>query len=116
MRSLRVMLIVAAVAGLLCAGQAVLASNCTLTYANFGQAFLGKYCNTCHASTLSGGQRRGAPAGLDFDTPELAAKHAVGIMTRTAVKKNMPPAWAAPQPTDDERTKVQTWVSCEYPR
>jgi len=40
----------------------------TLTYASFGQPFMTKYCISCHASTLTGKARMGAPAYHDFDT------------------------------------------------
>lgn len=33
-------------------------------------------CTTCHASTLRGAARFGAPVGVDFDTYEAAVPHA----------------------------------------
>jgi len=116
MNSFRPIVVVVVLLALLFAVQAALATSCTLTYANFGQAFLTKYCIKCHASTAVGAARQGSPDGVNFDTPELAAKFAASILNRTVTKADMPPAWINPQPTADERAKVQTWINCEYPR
>src|SRR5262245_14574103 len=50
----------------------------TLTYANFGQAFFATYCQTCHASTVTGAARKGAPSDHVFDGVDdiqLLAEH-----------------------------------------
>ena len=110
-------LLTMAVAGLLLvAAMAAWSDDCATTYTNFGQAFLTKYCNTCHSTPLVGAARRGAPSNVNFDQPELAAKFAARILHRTTVKANMPPAASTPQPTAEERAKVQAWIGCEFPR
>src|SRR5262245_66555115 len=42
----------------------------TLTYANFGQTFFNGYCQRCHASTVTGAARKGAPDDHVFDQVE----------------------------------------------
>ncbi len=89
------------------------ADDCKFTYESFGKAFLEKYCNGCHSSTKTGLARKGAPAGYDFDKPELIAKEKKEIVEWTVEKKKMPPLLSA-KPTDAERAQVKTWLDCEY--
>lgn len=39
-----------------------------LTYANFGASFFDTYCVACHASTVTGDARNGAPVDHNYDT------------------------------------------------
>lgn len=87
----------------------------TLTYANFGQAFMGAYCTRCHSSTLTGGARMGAPEFHDFDSQfgvQAVADHidqAAGAgpaATNTAMPLN------APQPSLAERQQLAEWIAC----
>jgi cytochrome c5 len=41
-----------------------------VTYADFGQAFFAAYCTRCHASTVTGADRNGAPADHNYETVE----------------------------------------------
>src|SRR5687767_14853394 len=48
--------------------EAVCPDGSTLTWESFGQEFMATYCTECHASTLMGAERQGAPLYHDFDT------------------------------------------------
>lgn len=90
----------------------------TLTAQNFGQPFFQSYCTRCHSSTLSGPQRNGAPAGLNWDVLETVRAHAGEIneeagVTAGNVNTSMPPS--EPRPTADERRKLAEWLSCGAP-
>ncbi len=89
------------------------ADDCKYTYESFGKGFMEKYCNGCHSSTKTGISRKGAPAGYDFDKPELIAKEKKDIIEWTVEKKKMPPLLST-KPTDEERAQVKTWLDCEY--
>jgi hypothetical protein len=68
----------------------------TDTYSNFGAAFLGKYCDSCHGFTQANVQMDPATL-IDF------------AVTSTY----MPPG--SPEPTTAERTEFGTWLSCGAP-
>lgn len=79
----------------------------SLTYASFGEAFLDKYCATCH-------QGRAAPDGIDLSTLAGVAAHKREIdahAVKTPRSKPMPPP-TSPQPTADERKKLGQWLTC----
>ena len=90
----------------------------TLTYDNFGQAFFDTYCQSCHASTVMGAARMGAPADHVFDTvadirvlaPHIDQFAAAGP---TGVNTVMPPI--APRPTEGERHRLGEWLACGAP-
>ena len=90
----------------------------TLTFANFGMAFFEQYCQRCHASTVTGAARNGAPDDHPFDTltdivvmkAHIDKKAAAGP---TVVNKAMPPSGAAP--SDAERRKLGEWLACGAP-
>lgn len=89
-----------------------------LTYASFGQPFMEAYCTRCHASTLHGAQRMGAPSFHDFDTlygikavpDHIDETTAAGpAATNTA----MPPG--GPAPSAAERAQLGEWLACRTP-
>lgn len=84
-------------------------SGTTLTYANFGERFLGEYCNTCHATAKSG-----APSGYKFTTQDLVKKHAERIFIRAAgPNTTMPPG--PDDPPESERDQLAEWLACGAP-
>ncbi len=88
------------------------AADCAKTYANFGKAFMEKYCTNCHTSAKKGKfGRRGAPAGYDFDSVDGIKKEKTEIIEWVNVKKKMPPK--APV-SDQEQADLKTWLDCEY--
>ena len=104
----------------------------TLTYDNFGKAFMDKYCTWCHDSSLPHSKRNGAPIFHDYDTllgvletPDHIDQQA-GIGPKAA-NHFMPPGdcpsvkggplnTSCPQPTDDERRDLALWIACERNR
>jgi uncharacterized membrane protein len=90
----------------------------TLTYANFGQSFMMRFCTRCHSSTLTGAARMGATAFHDFDT--IDGIRAVGDhIDQTAgsgpaaTNESMPPNGA--KPTLEERQQLAEWMACGAP-
>jgi uncharacterized membrane protein len=89
-----------------------------LTYDNFGRAFMAAYCTKCHASDVSGGQRRGAPEDHDYDTIEGVQEDPTHVDLASAAgpagkNTRMPPYGA--MPTDLEREQLGQWLACGAP-
>ncbi len=103
----------------------------TLTYESFGQAFMEKYCTSCHAEDLRGTERNGAPSFHDFDT--LFGIRAVSDHIDetagagpAATNTGMPPEECpstpggplnrdCPKPTLAERKQLANWIACGMP-
>jgi hypothetical protein len=104
----------------------------TLTYDNFGMAFMTKYCISCHNEDLDYKQRNGAPLYHDYDSllgvvetaPHVDEYSAFGPKAKNT---EMPPDRCpstpggsldsdCPQPTDEERTTLGIWLACEENR
>lgn len=101
----------------------------TLTYENFGEKFMTDYCTMCHASTLRGAQRNGAPFAHDFETLRgvlLLPHHIDEYAGKGPAAHNtiMPPGRCpstpggsldrdCAQPSDAERTDLAMWIACE---
>jgi uncharacterized membrane protein len=86
--------------------------NSTLTYDNFGAAFLGANCTTCHAADA--GNRHGAPDGYRFDTLADVHAHAARIFVRAAATNtSMPPGPVDPPLA--ERDMLADWLACGAP-
>ena len=84
----------------------------TLTYDNFGGAFLAAHCNTCHAA--ESGSRHGAPEGYRFDTLDEVHARAARIFVRAAgPNTSMPPGPS--DPPADERDRLAEWLGCGAP-
>lgn len=98
--------------------QAACPQGSTLTYASFGQAFMNQYCTRCHASTLTGSARNGAPKYHDFDSVggvRSVSDHVDQTAASGPASTNtaMPPS--GPLPTMDERQKLGEWLACGAP-
>lgn len=91
----------------------------TLTYDNFGKAFMESYCTQCHHSALRGEARMGAPSFHDFDTQQgvkVVDEH-VDMTTASgpaATNTSMPPKGYA-LPTLAEREQLGEWLACGVP-
>lgn len=90
----------------------------TLTYTNFGKAFMERYCTRCHSSELTGAARQGAPSFHDFDTlfGIMAVSDHIDETTAAgpaAVNDGMPKDGLAP--TLDERYQLGEWIACGMP-
>ncbi len=89
-----------------------------LRWGNFGHDFMTRYCTRCHSSTLSGGERHGAPDGRDFDTidgvqADLHRLDEVAASGPASTNDYMPPY--EPAPTEDERARLGRWIACGAP-
>lgn len=63
-------------------------------------------CTGCHSSALTGSERNGAPAGLNWDDYASAAAHSERIYLRCNAG-TMPPN--GPKLTDDEISVLLAW-------
>ncbi|MBL8970688.1 MAG: hypothetical protein JNK56_08930 [Myxococcales bacterium] len=90
----------------------------TLTWDNFGQAFLLSWCTGCHNSQLPTAQRAGAPCGINFDSHAGTLPFAASIKVRAVDWQMyegvtpMPPAAIVP---DDELALLREWIDCGAP-
>ena len=86
----------------------------TATVPTYAQLTILPTCTSCHSSSVSGGAREDAPAGVDFDSYALAKASAAS----GAAQVNsgfMPPAHEA-QPTDAQKTAFYAWALCGTPQ
>jgi hypothetical protein len=104
----------------------------TLTYDNFGRAFMTQYCIGCHSSSLTRSQRNGAPLFHDYDSLLGVVQTADHIDQQAGhgpdAKNDFMPPERCPstpggsldrdcaQPTAEERTKLAEWIACERNR
>ncbi|HEY4241949.1 MAG TPA: hypothetical protein VGM88_19150 [Kofleriaceae bacterium] len=104
----------------------------TLTYDNFGMAFMTKYCISCHDSELDYMERNGAPLYHDYDSLLGVMETAMHVDEYSASgpksdNHEMPPDRCpsvpggplnidCPQPTEEERTNLGVWLICEEAR
>ncbi len=76
-----------------------------------GQPLALTWCTGCHASTLAGDARHGAPDGVDLDTKAGFVAHAERAIARLG-DGTMPPGGG---PAAADIARVQTWLSCGAP-
>lgn len=93
-------------------------SQQTLTYENFGRAFMQSYCLSCHDSKVPTRQRKGAPSDHNFDKLSDIRSFAEHIDLYTGsgplgTNMTMPPD--DPTPTLEERRKLSEWLACGAP-
>lgn len=82
-----------------------------LTFENFGEEFLDRYCNYCHGSSIV--DRQGAPPAYVFETEEQVERWASRIYVRAAGRNDsMPPG--PDDPPREERDKLAEWLACTY--
>ncbi len=84
----------------------------TLTYDNFGKAFIDTNCQRCHGGST--GYRDGAPSGYDFATLDAVRHWKSRIFVRAAADNTtMPPG--PDDPPLSEREKLADWLGCGAP-
>lgn len=96
--------------------ESVCPSNSTLTWESFGQNFMSTYCTRCHASTLEGDARMGAPLYHDFDTLMgvlVVADHVDEKAAAGPAATNTFMPIGSPTPTMTERQQLGEWLQCE---
>ena len=90
----------------------------TLTYDNFAKDFFSSYCTRCHATSVKGAARMGAPDDHNFETLD-GIKEAMDHVDEVAgsgpkaTNTKMPPDGAKPSMT--ERQKLAEWLACGAP-
>lgn len=100
---------------------ATCAEGSTLTYETFGRAFMGAYCTSCHASSVGGANRQGAPSDHNFDTLDAIRETGAGHIDDAAAagpektNASMPPSTHAAIPSDLERRRLGEWLACGMP-
>lgn len=92
--------------------------NSTLTWDTFGKSFMETYCTRCHATSVTGSARQGAPNDHNFESAELVRMQIEHIDETSAagpsaVNTAMP--IGAPTPTEAERKQLGEWLACGAP-
>jgi uncharacterized membrane protein len=90
----------------------------TLTYQNFGQAFMGTYCLRCHNEALTGSARNDAPNDVNFNTVEQVRAESTDIdklsgASDSVTNTEMPPD--GEMPSVEDRKKLSQWLACGAP-
>jgi hypothetical protein len=89
----------------------------TLTYENFAVPFMTEYCTSCHASTLTGDARQGAPLYHDFDSKNGILAVADHVDWKAAAgpdaTNELMPIGSGPVPSLAERQQLGEWLACE---
>jgi cytochrome c5 len=93
-------------------------TDSTLTYESFGRAFFEEYCQTCHASSVLGAARQGAPSSHTYDDAAMirAAAEDIDLLAAAgpnAINTDMPREF--PVPSDEERRLLGEWLACGAP-
>ena len=78
-----------------------------LTWESFGVGFTATYCRSCHSAATP--DRRGAPAGIDFDT-EADVRGFADSIRRTVLDEGSMPIGGGVQPLDLAR--LDDWLAC----
>ena len=94
-------------------------TDSTLTWDNFGSAFMDTYCNACHRTGLKGAERQGAPSDHNFETVELVRMWLDHLDETVAAGPDAintaMPIGDGPTPTDEERRQLGEWLACGAP-
>jgi hypothetical protein len=93
-------------------------TDSSLTYANFGSAFMDSYCLRCHSTTVTGVDRKDAPSDHNFDTVDEIRGLADHIDEHAgagpdATNTLMPPD--DPAPSLAQRMQLSAWLACGAP-
>ncbi len=86
----------------------------TATVPKFADMTAWGKCTTCHSSTLTGSARRAAPEGVNYDNYADAKANADDA--KHEVEEGDMPLAGNPQLTEEEKTQIYTWASCETPQ
>lgn len=83
----------------------------TANVPTFAEVSIWPSCTNCHASTLEGVARKGAPVGVDFDHYASAKTYADAASNEVA-DGGMPPSGSV---TDEQKQSLYTWAQCGTP-
>ena len=82
-------------------------TNNTLTYENFGRAFVARYCYECHNG--------GALVKYTLEGVRSSRIDGAAAAGPDRVNDDMPPTGDRPIPTLDERQRLGQWIACGAP-
>jgi len=87
------------------------------TYQNFGQAFFGSYCTSCHSAESP--NRHGAPSDQNYDSEAAIMTHLTDIDVEAAggpdaMNTSMPELGGTvmTKPTEAERQRLGEYLAC----
>jgi hypothetical protein len=83
------------------------------TWTNYAQGFFAMYCTRCHATTVTGAARNGAPDGYDWDDETSVRAHLDKIRNAVGVGNFMP--FNPPDPSCAERRRIVRWIDADAP-
>jgi uncharacterized membrane protein len=83
------------------------------TWDTYAQQFFADWCTRCHASTLSGADRNGAPTGFDWDVEASVRAQLPRIRNAVGVLNFMP--FTPPDPPCEERARIVRWIDAAAP-
>jgi uncharacterized membrane protein len=90
-------------------------ASAALTYTNFGKKFVDDYCASCHAGSVQGADRQGAPATVTFDSLAQIKAKSREVENDVVVLKVMPFGQFAKRPSDAQREQFGQWLNCGAP-
>jgi uncharacterized membrane protein len=105
-------LLLSAASPLACSGGGAAVDCKTVTVPKYAEMTAWGKCTNCHSSTLSGGSRAGAPAGIDFDKYDAAVMDADRALSEVE-SGAMPPGGGL---SGAEKTQIINWASCDTPQ
>lgn len=74
-------------------------------------------CLACHSSTLSGSERNGAPANLNWDDYATVVANFDRIVARAVIQKTMPPSFSGiPTLNQEQQDVLLDWQQAGFPR
>lgn len=87
------------------------------TYAGEIAPLLARSCLPCHAASVRGANRQGAPLTVNYDTREEVLTQAAGIIERAAsASAPMPPRSSGlPRLSSSESLRLRQWKNCGGP-
>ena len=81
-----------------------------LTWDTFGHGRMKIHCAGCHSSLYTGGQRKGAPDGVDLDTLDGVVLWVDRVLDRTIDRRDMPPGGGL---SDEDLADLEEWLVCD---
>jgi uncharacterized membrane protein len=88
--------------------------DCSQPVPAYGAVTAFAKCGTCHASSLSGTDRRSAPDSVNFDSYG-AASSAGDEAVEEVQKGDMPPPGSGVSLSEEEKQELYRWALCGTP-
>lgn len=87
----------------------------TVTVPSFANMTAFDACTGCHSSALSGGDRNGAPATVNFDTYDATMAN-IDEAIEEIFEGKMPPASSSATLSPSARDEIYAWGECGTPQ